>query len=104
MDRDAPSGTSVPSSSFAFAVRRPAPAARPAADAAPPVIRDVEMDSGGEEVVAGAAEAAAAAASFSRPAPRRRRRRRRPRRDRGVVPFPPLGTVGTHRPADLSSL
>ena len=94
-DRDAPSGSSVPSSSAA-------PAARPTADAAPSVIHDVVMDSGDEEVVAGAAEAAAAAASSSRPASRRRRRQ--PRKDRGAVPFPTPGTIGSHHPADLSSL
>ena len=102
--RDAPSGASVPSTSTASAARRPAPAARPAADAAPddsePVTKDVEMCSGDEEVIAGAAQAAAAAASSSRPAPRRRRQRR----NRGSIPFLTPGTVGIHRPADLSSL
>ena len=69
------------------------------------VVRDVEMDSGDEEVIAGAAEAAAAAASSSRPAPgRRRRRRRRSRKNCDAVPFPRPGTVGYHRPADLSPL
>ena len=29
---------------------------------------------------------------------------RRPRKDRGAVPFLPPGTIGAHRPADLSSL
>ena len=102
--RDAPSGASVPSTSTASAARRLAPAASPAADAAPddsePVIKDVEMCSGDEEVVTGAAQAAAAAASSSRPAPRRRHQHR----NRGSIPFLPPGTVGIHRPADLSSL
>ena len=63
---------------------------------------DEEMCSGDEEVVAGvagAAEVAATAASSSRPAPRRR-----PRKDRGAVPFPPPGTIGFHRLADLSPM
>ena len=102
--RDAPSGASVPSSSAASAASRPASAARPAAEAAPPVSHDVEMDFGDEEVVAGAAEAAAAAASSSRPAPRRRRRRSRKGGGAVPFPFPPPGTTGSHRAADLSSL
>ena len=76
-----------------------------AAPAASEVVVESDMEvvevlcSGDEEVVAGAAVAAAAAASSSRSA--RRRRRRRSRQTCSVL-FPPSGTVGFHRVADLS--
>ena len=71
-------------------------------DFQPPPVEDVDessgdMFSGDEEVIA------AAAAAVDPPSPRRSRRRHRSRRNRAAVPFPPLGTVGHHRPADLLS-
>ena len=58
-----------------------------------------DMFSGDEEVIA-----AAAAVVVDSPSPRRSCRRRHSRRNRAAVPFPPPGTVGHHRPADLLSL
>ena len=56
------------------------------------------MCSGDEEVIA-----AAAAAAGDSPSARRSRRRRCSRRNHASVSFPFSGTVGHHRPADLSS-